>query len=316
MEYGRRTTYGYDVFDLVHAARFDWAIVASTKNFIPTFSAFTIQWLMRGELTSLWSLQVYSSAQCSVWHSLLPKTNRSGCKYYRNIYIYKYLVVRCVRFVFVFAIFSLLLFRFCWISESCVLISIILIMRSLTCQHNIHSAASRCAREHEHAVLLSLNSAYTNECLHSQWNFHSNDGFAICAVHANIYGKMLFAPLRAALHNPLASGCNMLCTENDSNDKRERKKCAFLGNDDKSVVDVSNGSQSQSWVVWKKQRGECKTKQKIIIIEELAYQHIHTHTAHFDFSHTASRYIIILPSYRPSPCSHSILPLAHGNVLF
>lgn len=153
-------------------------------------------------------------------------------------------------------------------------------MRSLTCQHNIHSAASRCAREHEHAVLLSLNSAYTNECLHSQWNFHSNDGFAICAVHANIYGKMLFAPLRAALHNPLASGCNMLCTENDSNDKRERKKCAFLGNDDKSVVDVSNGSQSQSWVVWKKQRGECKTKQKIIIIEELAYQHIHTHTQH------------------------------------
>lgn len=75
--------------------------------------------------------------------------------------------------------------------------------------------------------------------------------YAICAVHANIYGKMRFVltpplppspigtpsspPFRLAFATQ-TSGRDMLCTENDSNDKRERKKCAFLENDDKSVV--------------------------------------------------------------------------------
>lgn len=222
---------------------------------------------------SVWSLPTTSTPLCSGWHPLFAETNRYLCKY---ICLCRdscaSVCVHAARFEFAFRHFCccfcfafFLCFRFCWISKSCVLISIILIMRSLTCQHTfIRFVQCASSRTHTDTACIRLTTAqfciherpnhqtptngWRNEGTHSQWNFYSirsvRRRHAICAVHANIYGKMRYAPLPPASARSGVAICSMLCTENDSNDKRERKKCAFLENDDKSVV-VAAGAERE-----------------------------------------------------------------------
>lgn len=68
----------------------------------------------------------------------------------------------CVR-VLVFVFCHIFCFVFRWISKSCVLISIILIMRSLTCQHTFVAPVICCTRTKAPATLRLHNSAYMNE---------------------------------------------------------------------------------------------------------------------------------------------------------
>lgn len=202
----------YDVLDLVHVDHVasDCAIVAFTNensnNILSTQQSVANAWRVDERMVGVSSC----TAECSVWRSLLPKTNRSGCKYTR--------ILSCA--VFVLCLFlrnffcCYFAFRFCWISKSCVLISIILIMRSLTCQHTFIRQPVAVRAANTSTQYFSLNSAYTNECSHSHWNFHSFDGllFVLCMRIFTEKTALCTSSARTR-RTPVLPGGNMLgCT--------------------------------------------------------------------------------------------------------